>query len=157
MTGWFLDFVFCLDTIVYKFHQMFFLTRLQSVADHRISHTEANPAFTNPEIRLRTNFNLGFNTAQTLSWICKLSTSTEYTITVSINNGAQLTKTKLWTGVCVVKPEWGQAVITDSGVSQGSQWKHFHTFPVILRLVSKNSNDQKLNQNKKIQAHFQEE
>ena len=41
--------------MVSKFHQMAFLSRLQSEADHRTSQTEAKTAFTNPKIRLRTN------------------------------------------------------------------------------------------------------
>lgn len=63
--------------MVSKFHQMAFLNGLQSAADHRTSQTEAKPAFTNPKIGLRTNFNFTFSGAHIHSQLCKVSTNAE--------------------------------------------------------------------------------
>lgn len=97
--------------MVSKFHQMAFLNRLQSEADHRTSQTEAKAAFTNPKIKLRTNF------TQVLTQLISTHSATKspwmlsYTISCSSNNTEIGTKTKLWSRVCVVKiindPDWG--------------------------------------------------
>lgn len=63
--------------MVSQFHQMAFLTRLQSERDHRTSQTEAKPAFTNTKIRLRTNFSFTFSPAHIHSQLCKVSTKAE--------------------------------------------------------------------------------
>lgn len=89
--------------MVSQFHQMAFLNRLQSgTADHRTSHTEAKPAFTNPpkSHRERTNFKLHFQNRLTssLTSAAQSAWARSWTVTFSSNDTEIQTKSKLWSG-----------------------------------------------------------